>query len=149
MKFGVRRLKNAVDDERRFWPGYLFGGRVRTSTVGLLIAFVAVWWVFVSYQHFEDSKPDYGRTPSTQMVPPGYIPDPSYTWVPRTEVKQPSETRAPRTDEPHGPATPAETTTPTTSHDKPRLPLPLPPSLPLPLPPGAVPPLEPHTPPGR
>ncbi|HZC12115.1 MAG TPA: hypothetical protein VE485_19135, partial [Mycobacterium sp.] len=35
-----------ADDVDRGWPGYLFGGRVRTSTVVLILAFAASWWVY-------------------------------------------------------------------------------------------------------
>lgn len=76
------------------WPGYLLGGRVRTSTVVLIIAFAGVWWVYDTYR--EDVTPPA----APQVVPPGFIPDPAYTWVPRTRLQQP-------------PATVTETVTPT------------------------------------
>lgn len=85
--------------EGRSWPGYLFGGRLRTSTAALLIAFFGIWWLYDTYQP-EPSLPQ--QVPASDVVPPGFIPDPSYTWVPRTDVQ-------PRTDS----TTP--TTTPTTS----------------------------------
>ncbi len=31
--------------EGRGWPGYVFGGRLRTSTAALLIAFFGIWWL--------------------------------------------------------------------------------------------------------
>lgn len=68
------------------WPSHLFGGRVRTSTVVLIIAFGAVWWVYGTYR--EEAKPP----PAPQVVPPGFIPDPAYTWVPRTRLQQPPVT---------------------------------------------------------
>ncbi len=84
----------------RGWPKYLPGGRIRTSTVGMAIAFVAM---FVIYQNYEPPAP----TPETpaQVVPPGFVPDPAYTWVPRTYVQRPT----PTTTE----TTPTETTSPT------------------------------------
>ncbi|MCV7383865.1 hypothetical protein [Mycolicibacter longobardus] len=83
------------------WPSHLFGGRVRTSTVVLIIAFVAVWWVYDTYR--EESTPPA----APQVVPPGFIPDPAYTWVPRTRVQQP---QAPT-------ETPTPTPTPTTTEE--------------------------------
>lgn len=122
-------LPGATRDTRR-WPGYLFGGRIRTSTVVLIIAFIAVWWLYDTYE----PAPEPEQVPASDVVPPGFIPDPSYTWVPRTQVQQ----RAPLTTVP--PTTTA-TTTPTTT-----------PTTPTTLPPepgdGPVPPIsgEPPTP---
>ena len=96
-------LPGATRDTRR-WPGYLFGGRIRTSTVVLIIAFIGVWWLYDTYE----PAPEPEQVPASDVVPPGFIPDPSYTWVPRTQVQQ----RAPLTTVP--PTTTA-TTTPTTS----------------------------------
>ena len=76
----------------RPWPAYLFGGRVRTSTLVLIAAFFLVWWVYDTYQ--PEPEP-----------PPGYVPDPNYTWVPRTGVQPP----------PWTPTWTPETTTPTTT----------------------------------
>lgn len=94
------------------WPVHLFNGRVRTSTVVLIIAFAAVWWVYDTYR----AEPTPPAAP--QVVPPGFIPDPAYTWVPRTRLQQPpvtitatptptetTEPTAPPTSEP-GPPTP-------------------------------------------
>lgn len=92
--------------ERR-WPGYLLGGRVRTSTVALIIAFAGVWWVYDTYR--EDVTPPA----APQVVPPGFIPDPAYTWVPRTRLQQPPVTvtetisPTPTTTEPTEPPTPS------------------------------------------
>ena len=69
--------------EGRGWPHYILWGRVRTSTAVLLVAFIAVWWLYATYQPAAPAP----EAPATQMVPPGFIPDPSYTWVPRTEVR--------------------------------------------------------------
>ena len=68
----------------RSWPGFLFGGRVRTSTVVLLIAFCATWWLFETYQP-APAPPE--QVPASEVVPPGFIPDPAYTWAPRTAVQ--------------------------------------------------------------
>ena len=37
--FNLDRLRRVGDDVDRGWPGHLLGGRVRTSTVVLIIAF--------------------------------------------------------------------------------------------------------------
>ena len=104
-------LPGATRDTRR-WPGYLFGGRIRTSTVVLIIAFIAVWWLYDTYE----PAPEPEQVPASDVVPPGFIPDPSYTWVPRTQVQQ----RAPLTTvPPTTTATTTPTTTPTTSTTQP------------------------------
>ncbi len=71
------------------WPKYLPGGRFRTSTVAMVIAFVALSWLQQTYQ-----PPTPDATPETAVVPPGFVPDPQYTWVPRTNVR----TREPESD---------------------------------------------------
>ncbi|MCV7069176.1 hypothetical protein MJO55_08605 [Mycolicibacterium rufum] len=71
----------------RGWPNYIFGGRMRTSTAALILAFFALFWVNQNFQPAPSQKP----ADQTQVVPPGFVPDPNYTWVPRTNV----ETRAP------------------------------------------------------
>ena len=91
--------------EGRSWPGFLFGGRVRTSTVVLLIAFFATWWLYDTYQP-APAPPE--QIPATEVVPPGFIPDPSYTWVPRSDVQRPTPT-----------TTTPTTTTPTTTEAEP------------------------------
>src|ERR1700744_4214578 len=85
----MSRLKKA-DHVDRGWPGYVFGGRMRTSTLVLVIAFIALWWVYDD--HREDTKSTPTQVPATQVVPPGFVPDPNYTWVPRTRVQQPPPT---------------------------------------------------------
>lgn len=65
--------------EGHTWPGYVLGGRLRTSTLGLIVAFIAVWWLYETYQPPTEAPP---QKPATEVVPPGFIPDPSYTWVP-------------------------------------------------------------------
>ena len=97
--FIPNRRKQAGDVEHG-WPGYLFGGRIRTSTLVLVIAFLATWWVYDYHQQSIKSKPTTTQVPATQVVPPGYVPDPNYTWVPRSQVQAP-------------PTTVTETTTPT------------------------------------
>jgi len=92
--------------EGRSWPGFLFGGRVRTSTVVLLIAFFATWWLYDTYQP-APAPPE--QIPATEVVPPGFIPDPSYTWVPRSDVQRPTPTTTTPT------TTTPTTTTPTTT----------------------------------
>ena len=87
------------------WPRHLFG-RMRTSTAALIVAFIALFWVYQTVQ----PEPVGGDAPApTQVVPPGFVPDPNYTWVPRTNVRRPREpvvTTTPTT------TTPTETTTP-------------------------------------
>lgn len=84
-------------------------GRMRVSTVVLMAAFVALFWV---NQTFEPPPPEPPASPA--IVPPGFVPDPNYTWVPRTNVRRPKEppyttttTTAPTT------TSPTETTTTT------------------------------------
>lgn len=84
--------KKPHSGEGRTWPGYLFGGRLRTSTLALVIAFCAIWWLYVTYQPEPHPRE---QVPAVNVVPPGFIPDPSYTWVPRTDVQQ--RTAAPTT----------------------------------------------------
>lgn len=87
----------------RGWPKYLPGGRVRTSTAGLIVAFVAL---FSLYQNYDEPAPA-PRPAETAVVPPGFVPDPDYTWVPRTNVEERPRTTTPRTT--------TTTTTPTTT----------------------------------
>jgi hypothetical protein len=99
----LRKLGNNVE---RGWPGYLFGGRIRTSTVVLIIAFGALWWLYDDHQRSARSSTTPTEVPATQVVPPGFVPDPNYTWVPRTQVEQPPPTVT---------ITETTTTTPTTT----------------------------------
>lgn len=85
MKFTLNILEKHRDEDRR-WPRFMLGGRLRTSTVALIVAFCAVWWVSDVYRQ-EPPKP-----PPPQVVPPGFVPDPNYTWVPRTRVDAPRVT---------------------------------------------------------
>jgi hypothetical protein len=75
-------------------------GRVRVSTAALIVAFLALFWV---YHNFEP-RAAAPEAPPTAVVPPGFVPDPNYTWVPRTNVRRPKE-----------PVTTTTTTTPTTT----------------------------------
>ena len=112
-----------ADDLDRGWPGYVFGGRMRTSTLVLVIAFAAVWWVYTDHQDSLKSSTKTTQVPATQVVPPGFVPDPNYTWVPRTRVQQPPPTTT---------VTSTPTPTPTTTTTTPPLlpPLPTLPTLP-------------------
>ena len=64
-------------------------GRMRVSTIVLIVAFLALFWV---YHNFEP-RPASTEAPTTAVVPPGFVPDPNYTWVPRTNVRRPEGTR--------------------------------------------------------
>lgn len=101
----IRSSGSSRKDDDHAWPAYLFGGRVRTSTIGLVIAFVLTWWVYSANQPEQTVTPE---APTTQVVPPGFVPDPDYTWVPRTYVQEPLRTTTTTT-------TPTTTTTTTTS----------------------------------
>ena len=124
------------EPEKR-WPRYVFGGRMRMSTVALIVAFLAIWWLYETYQ---PSPPP--PAPATQVVPPGFVPDPEYTWVPRTKVRTPTTTTPTTTTTET--TTPTETTSPTeTTETSPGTePTPESPDTsapPTPLPPGATP----------
>ncbi|MCV7030839.1 hypothetical protein [Mycobacterium sherrisii] len=122
MKFTVSLFEKRNEDKQRRWS-HLFGGRVRTSTLVLIVAFLAMWWVYDTYRP-EPPKPP----PPPQVVPPGFLPDPNYTWVPRTRVD------APR------PATPTFVPTPTTTvPPSPTTTVPPPPTTTTPPPPFQLP----------
>ncbi|BCO53489.1 hypothetical protein MINTM003_39300 [Mycobacterium paraintracellulare] len=121
MKFTLNILEKRGDDtdaEHR-WPNYVFGGRMRTSTLVLIIAFFLVWWTYDTYRPAPAPKP-----PAQQVVPPGFVPDPNYTWVPRSRVQQPpatvTYTPTPTTTPPPPPPPPPVTTTTTTTRARPR-----------------------------
>jgi hypothetical protein len=85
VKLTLNVLEKHRDDETRRWPSYMFGGRMRTSTVALIVAFLAVWWLY------DVNRPEPApKAPAPQVVPPGFVPDPNYTWVPRTRVEMPA-----------------------------------------------------------
>jgi hypothetical protein len=108
-----KRLKRATADAERGWPNYMFGGHVRTSTLVLVIAFLAVWWVYDDHQQSARSTNKTTQVPATQVVPPGFVPDPNYTWVPRTQVQEtPTTVTITPTPTPTTTPAPAPTTTP-------------------------------------
>ena len=83
---------------------------MRVSTIVLIVAFLALFWVY----HNVEPRPT--EAPTTAVVPPGFVPDPNYTWVPRTNVRRPKEpeTTTPTTTSPTEATTsPGETTSPT------------------------------------
>lgn len=109
MKITLRR-----EGENRGWPQYLFWGRMRTSTMALIVAFFAVWWLYATYQ---PPAPAPGEQPA-QVVPPGYVPDPEYTWVPRTNVQETTRTTPTTTTTTTTETTPADdSTSPTPTDD--------------------------------
>lgn len=148
--FLLNRLRRH-EDAQRAWPGYMFGGHMRTSTLVLILAFAAAWFVYNDHRESARSTPT--QVPATQVVPPGFVPDPNYTWVPRSRVQAPpttvTVTKTPTT-------TPPPPTTSTTTTTPPLLPpivlpppfgpptttTPPPPGQP-PAPPAAAPPLLP------
>ena len=106
MKLDFTRVTDAVT---KFWHSRV--GRIRTSTVVLIIVFIALSWVQQEYR----PKQTAPQSPDTQVVPPGFVPDPDYTWVPRTKLQTPrstTPTETPETTETTTPTT-TETTTPT------------------------------------
>ena len=109
MKLTLRR-----NDENRGWPNYILGGRLRASTAGLILAFIALFWV---NQNYQPDPPAAAVDPAQQVVPPGFVPDPNYTWVPRTNVRpREPEYTTPRTTTPITTTTTTITpTTPTTT----------------------------------
>ena len=93
-------------------------GRMRVSTIVLIVAFVALFWVY----HNFDPRPEAPETPPTAVVPPGFVPDPNYTWVPRTNVRRPKEPETTTTTTTTSPTettttSPGETTSPTSPTD--------------------------------
>lgn len=135
-------LRRAAREAERGWPDYLFGGRVRTSTVVLVVAFLALWWIYDDHQ--QSTKPSNKTTqvPATQIVPPGFVPDPNYTWVPRTRVQQPPPSETP-TPTPTTTPPPTTTTTPPPPFGLPPIVLPPPfgpPATTTPAAPGQSPP---------
>jgi len=58
---------------------------IRLSTVVLIVAFVAAWWVYDTYR-VEPAKP------APQVAPPGFMPDRDYVWVPRPPQAQTPDT---------------------------------------------------------
>jgi hypothetical protein len=90
------------------WFKRKLGGRFRVSTVVLIVAFVALFWVQQTFQ----PEPAAPEQPVPAVVPPGFVPDPNYTWVPRTQVRRPKEPVTTTTTTPTTTTTTTETTTP-------------------------------------
>jgi hypothetical protein len=134
VKLTLNVLEKRSDDAEKSWPSYMFGGRIRTSTLLLIVVFLAVWWVYDTYRPEAAPKP-----PIQQVVPPGFVPDPNYTWVPRSRVQEPTATFTPTPSTTVPPA--PSTTEPTTTTAPPPFQLPqLPCLLPAPLcPPTSTP----------
>jgi hypothetical protein len=87
-------------------------GRMRVSTIVLIVAFIALFWVHQTFQ----PQPTSTQAPTPAVVPPGFVPDPNYTWVPRTNVRRPEEpvtttTTTPTTTSPTSPTESTPTTT--------------------------------------
>jgi hypothetical protein len=144
MKLTLSFFENHPRDADRHWPGYMFGGRIRTSTLVLIVAFFATWWTYTTY------RPHPAPSVAPQVVPPGFVPDPNYTWVPRSRVQTPPSYDTPTftpTPTTTVPTTTSPTTTPPTTTTAPPLipPFVLPPpfgpgtTTPSTAPPGAVP----------
>jgi hypothetical protein len=113
LTLNVFEKRSDDDTEKKGWPGHMFGGRVRTSTLLLIVAFLAVWWVYDTYRPAPAPKP-----PPVQVVPPGFVPDPNYTWVPRSRVQEPPPVRytpTPTTTTPTTTSAAPTTTEPTTT----------------------------------
>ncbi|MGW0157754.1 hypothetical protein ACWDUN_00375 [Mycobacterium sp. NPDC003323] len=108
----MRIISRSSDDDEKRWPAYVLGGRVRTSTIALIVAFFFTAWLYETY------APPPAPPPVNQTVPPGFVPDPDYTWVPRTQVQERPRTTYPTTTTPTTTEVPEPTTTttsPTTS----------------------------------
>ena len=102
------------------WLKVKLGGKMRVSTAVLLIAFIALFWV---YHNLEPTRAA-PEAPAPAVVPPGFVPDPNYTWVPRTNVRRPKETvttttttTSPTDTTTTSPTSPTETTPTTTVVD--------------------------------
>ncbi|MGV0814230.1 hypothetical protein ABQF34_19875 [Mycolicibacterium boenickei] len=104
MKLDFSRVTSAAE---KLWRSRV--GRIRTSTVVLIVVFIALSWVQQEYRPEQAAPQD----PGTQVVPPGFVPDPDYTWVPRTKVQAPRTTTPTETPETTTETTPPTTTTPT------------------------------------
>ena len=83
----MKLISRCSDGDEKRWPGYVLGGRMRSSTLGLIVAFFLTSWLYETYK-----PPPPEPAPATQIVPPGFVPDPEYTWVPRTNVEVPRTT---------------------------------------------------------
>lgn len=117
MKFTLNILEKRGDGDdtgaEHRWPKHMFGGRLRTSTFVLIVAFLVAWWVYDTYRPEPSPKP-----PAQQVVPPGFVPDPNYTWVPRSRVQAPptvTSTPTPTSTPPPPPPPPPPPVTTTTT----------------------------------
>ncbi|MDH6196582.1 hypothetical protein M2272_003235 [Mycobacterium frederiksbergense] len=129
-------FSKVTDAAGRLWRSRV--GRLRTSTVVLIVLFIALSWVQQTYRP-EQASPE---GPDTQVVPPGFVPDPAYTWVPRTKVETPRTTIptvVPTTTTPTTTPTATPTTTPTETPETTGTTVPGEPTSPTTTPPG------PHT----
>ena len=129
MKLTLKQLIRS--GETRGFPNYLFRGRMRASTAVLILAFIALFWVYENYQ----PTPAATSPEQTQVIPPGFVPDPNYTWVPRTNVQSRTTESTTTTTTATTTTTPPPTTTTTEEAPPPTNPF-------LPGPPG---PLSPST----
>jgi hypothetical protein len=106
MKLTLNIFEKRQEDEEKRWPKYVFRGRLRTSTLALLVAFIALLWI----QAHEQTGTSSSKTTTVAPPPPpgytfdnrsggnrGYVPDPKsdYTLVPRTQLQPPSTTAPP------------------------------------------------------
>jgi hypothetical protein len=107
VKFTLNILEKSSEAADRRWPGHMFGGRVRTSTVVLILLFIGVASIYFSYR--DDTYEDSRKNHSPQTV---YVPVPQQPAPPRTVTYTPTptttETTTPET-------TPSPTPTTTTS----------------------------------
>ncbi|MCV7279978.1 hypothetical protein H7J88_09990 [Mycolicibacterium flavescens] len=90
-------------------------GRMRVSTIVLIVAFIALFWV----NQTVEPQPAAPPPPTPAVVPPGFVPDPNYTWVPRTNVRRPKEPEYTTTTTPPTTTTTTTTTEPTTTEPSP------------------------------
>ena len=81
MKFTLNVLESRGRDADRHWPSYMFGGRLRTSTLVLIVAFFVVWWTYDTY------RPPRPRRRRLRSCRRALFPTPNYTWVPRSRVQ--------------------------------------------------------------
>lgn len=102
-------MNRLTSREGKTWPSYVFGGRMRTSTLVLIIAFLGVGWL---YETYEPGPAAPQQIPASEVVPPGFIPDPAYTWAPRTDVQRRSPTTTTTTTPTTSSTTPTSPTTP-------------------------------------
>jgi hypothetical protein len=95
-------------------------GRMRVSTLVLIVAFLTLFWVHQAFQ----LEPAATQAPAPAVVPPGFVPDPDYTWVPRTNVREQPQmttttTTPPTTTTTTTTTSPTETTSPTSPTETP------------------------------